>query len=100
MKRRGFFQSLAKAAAIIALAPQLAFRAKAEVFTLDATKGSLTRASIQVINPGELADLFKVGDKVLLLDGVRAKDMHAHEVTGLATFGRRLTLHDYVLAKR
>lgn len=30
MKRRGFFNSLAKAAAIIALAPQLAFRTKPE----------------------------------------------------------------------
>lgn len=33
MKRRSFFQSLAKAAAIVALAPQLAFRAKSDVFT-------------------------------------------------------------------
>lgn len=31
MKRRGFFASLAKAAAIVALAPQLAFRAKPEL---------------------------------------------------------------------
>lgn len=31
MKRRAFFQSLAKAAAIVALAPQLAFRVKPEI---------------------------------------------------------------------
>lgn len=31
MKRRGFFQSLAKAAAIVALAPQLAFRVRPEM---------------------------------------------------------------------
>lgn len=32
MKRRSFFQSLAKAAAIIALAPQLAFRSPPQYF--------------------------------------------------------------------
>lgn len=31
MKRRSFFQSLAKAAAIVALAPQLAFRVKPDL---------------------------------------------------------------------
>ena len=33
--RRGFFKSLAKAAAIIALAPQIAFRVRPEVVGLD-----------------------------------------------------------------
>lgn len=31
MKRRGFFQSLARAAAIVALAPQLAFRTRPDL---------------------------------------------------------------------
>lgn len=35
MNRRRWFQSLAKAAAIVALAPQLAFRVKPELTTLD-----------------------------------------------------------------
>jgi len=43
MKRRSFFQSLARAAAIIALAPQLAFRAKPAI---DWSSGSLDLAAI------------------------------------------------------
>jgi hypothetical protein len=61
MKRRSFFQSLAKAAAIVALAPQLAFRVKpvvveishpAEVVTEVATYWTQTTRGVAFYSDG------------------------------------------------
>lgn len=51
--RRGFFRSLAKTAAIIALAPQLAFRVRPEVVDVAAIDRELQRAWVNMFFFGE-----------------------------------------------